>query len=305
MTENANDLNYEEITNKINTFKQNLSQVQSIIDSHKEKLSLTFFNEGKVNTNINDLIKMEKDIKNSIAHMEDIKRFKLKTDPNIFNNNPLDPVSSIGKICSVYFELEKVWSMAMINTVNVEDKSAEITWLGYKTKDTVPWNYIKIQESINPNDLEVGTFCDAIYYEDGKWYQSVVEMVSEYGVHIKYKKYDNVEVLSFDSIRITPEQKILNQKRKESAQEKIKNPEQSELTFKLPEYLKVTPLDNEQQRLIKKKRAKSLKQSHKQKIIEKVSKEKQEEWINFKQNSKIKAGGYMPMKKIEKKPENR
>jgi len=55
------------------------------------------------------------------------------------------------------------------------------------------------------------------------------------------------------------------------------------LDFKLPDHLKVTPADNEQQRLIKRKRAKSLKNTHKQKAIEKISKEKQDDWINFSQ----------------------
>src|SRR5690606_35241801 len=113
--------------------------------------------------------------------------------------------------------------------------------------------------------------------EDGKWYNSTIEAISEHGVHVKYNKYDDIEVITFDSIRITPDQKLANQKRKETI--KPINIEEDE--FKLPDYLKITPADNEAQRLSKKKRAKSIKQKHKQKIIEKISKEKQDQWLTF------------------------
>ena len=94
--------------------------------------------------------------------------------------------------------------------------------------------------------------------------------------------------MSFDSIRITPEQKLVYQKKKENLKHKST---EDDMEFKLPDYLKITPADNEMQRLSKKKRAKALKNSHKQKIIEKMNKEKQDEWINFSSKNKKKGFG--------------
>lgn len=139
------------------------------------------------------------------------------------------------------------------------------------------------------DDLEVGMYCDAIYYGDGLWYTSIIEMISQHGLHVKYKQFEESEVVSFDSIRITPEQKIQNDKRKEFLKKK-REPE-DELEFKIPDNLKISPADSETQRLTKKKKLKALKNLHKQKIIEKNSKEKQDKWLSFCQkNSKEKIG---------------
>ena len=74
------------------------------------------------------------------------------------------------------------------------------------------------------------------------------------------------------------------------------------MEFKIPDYLKVTPADNEAQRLSKRKRVKSMKNNHKIKVLEKFSKEKQDDWLNFSQ--KVNKGGKgigSSLNKIEKK----
>lgn len=268
----SDDISIEETEKKIIEYRSNLSQVESILD--REKLSNS--------TKLTDLIKLQKDLKSAIEFYEDIRKFKLQTSTEIFNNIPLTAENN-GRICTAYFDQEKNWFMAMINSVDEKEQTAEVTWLGYKEKQTIPFHLIKIQEALKPQDLEIGMQCEAIYYEDGKWYESTIENISEHGIHVKYNKYEDTEVVSLDSIRITPEQKLANQKKKET-QAKSKQTE-DDLEFKLPEYLKITPADNEQQRLSKKKRAKSIKNKHTQKIIEIVSKEKQDNWLSFAQKA--------------------
>lgn len=294
----SGDMTIPEIESKISLYKNNLSEIENILDREKEK-SLNILNPGNL-SRINELTKVQKDLKNAINFHEELRKFLIENDPELFNNSPLDSTMN-GKICSAFYDIESQWYLAMINEVNCEDKSAEITWLGYKEKCSLPWSHIKVQPSIKKESLEVGMFCDAIYYEDGKWYQASIEMISEHGVHVKYKKYEDVEVVSFDSIRITPQQNLLNQKRKEESQQNKKD-EEINLEFKLPEHLKITPADNEVQRLSKRKKVKSLKNTHKQKVMDIISKEKQDNWLNFYQNvNKTKNFGVAPMKKIDKK----
>jgi len=293
------DLTFEEIDQKITEYKQNLLQIETILDREKEKS--TQLQSGNVSLNrINDLLNLKKDLIQAINFQEDLKKFKFQTDPNIFNSSPLIQNLHQGKICQAFYEAEFKWYMAMINLINQTDQTAEITWLGFKEKTTLPWAYIKVQDSLKPEDLEVGMNCEAIYYEDGKWYLAAIEKISELGVHVKYKKYEDIEVVSFDSIRITPEQKLANIKRKE--QEHLKQnskDEAKELEFKIPDYLKISPADNEAQRLSKRKRVKSMKNTHKQKVLEKISKDKQDEWINFSQKTNKIKGYAMPIHKKE------
>ncbi len=276
----SEDLSIEEIEKKIIEYKNNLSQVEAILEREKES--------KKLDTNkLDDLIKLQKDLKAAITHMEESRKFKIATSSTSFNNNPIF-LEDVGKICNAFYESENKWYTAMINQVFIHDLTSEITWLGYKEKETLPFKYIKINEPLKKEELEVGMLCEAIYYEDGKWYNANIQMISDHGVHVKYNKYDDIEVVSFDSIRITPEQKLVYQKKKENLKHKST---EDDMEFKLPDYLKITPADNEMQRLSKKKRAKALKNSHKQKIIEKMNKEKQDEWINFSSKNKKKGFG--------------
>jgi len=279
-TKKSEDLSIEEIEKKITEFKTNLSQVEAILEREKESKKLD-------STRLDDLIKLQKDLKAAILFQEETRKFKISTSSTSFNNNPLFQEDA-GKICNAYYESENSWSTAMINQINLQDLTAEITWLGYKEKETLPFKFIKINEALKKEELEVGMMCEAIYYEDGKWYNGTIEMISEHGVHIKYSKYNDIEVVSFDSIRITPEQKLIYIKKKENQKNK---PVDDDLEFKVPEYLKITPADNEMQRLSKKKRVKAMKNTHKQKLIEKVNKEKQDEWINFSSKNKKKGFG--------------
>lgn len=277
----SEDLSLEEIEKKIVEFKNNLSQVEAILEREKES--------KKLDTNrLDDLIKLQKDLKAAIMFQEETRKFKIATSSTSFNNNPIF-LEDVGRICNAFYESENKWYTAMINQVYLHDLTAEITWLGYKEKEVLPFKYIKINEPLKKEELEVGMLCEAIYYEDGKWYNATIQMISDHGVHVKYNKYDDIEVVSFDSIRITPEQKLLFQKKKENLKNKAGT--EDDMEFKLPEYLKITPADNEMQRLSKKKRAKALKNSHKQKIIEKINKEKQDEWINFSSKNKKKGFG--------------
>jgi hypothetical protein len=291
-----------EIWNKLQEYKQSLSQIESLIERENEKSHLPSIDNSKKQDRLNNLFKLQKDLKDTILFQEDLYRFRYKICDYIFNDQILSK-QEVGKICYAYFEGEGKWFTAMINEINLEQGSAEITWLGYKEKCQVPFKYIKVNEPVLSSELSIGMQVEAIYFEDGMWYNSTVEMISEHGVHVKYNKYNDVEVVSFDSIRITPEQRLENNKKKElELQKNLKKDKNEDLTFKFPEHLRVTSADDEQQRLLKRKRVKGLKNQHKQKVIEKISKEKQDSWMEFNQKAnKNKAlGSINPIKKKDK-----
>lgn len=304
MNKQKNEFTFEEIEQKLTEYKDNLLQIETLLEREKEK-SIQLQSGNFPLNRISDLLNLKKDLIIAINFQEDLKKFKYQNDPNIFNTQVLLPFH-IGKICQAYFESEARWYLAMLNQINQNDQTAEITWLGFKDKSTLPWPYIKVQDTLKPEELEVGINCEAVYYEDGNWYPAVIDKISEHGVHVKYKKYEDIEVVSFDSVRVTPEQKLANLKKKEQdGSKKREKDEDKETEFKIPDYLKISPADNDAQRLSKRKRVKSMKNNHKQKVLEKISKEKQEEWINFSQKVNKGKGYGMPTHKIEKKEINK
>ena len=107
-------------------------------------------------------------------------------------------------------------------------------------------------------------------------------------------------------MRITPEQKITNWKNKEEEKKKKKEEGDKERSkFEIPNELRITPADNEETRLLKRKRVKQLKNKVKQREIEKITQAKQRNWLNFNKtlngNKKNKAlNGFTPLKIIHK-----
>jgi hypothetical protein len=265
------NISLEEIEKKLNEYKSNLNQVETLLDREKQTNP----------TKLNEAMKLNKELRSVIQYYEDLKKFKIQTSSFLLNTIPLTAADN-GRICAAFYEDEKKWFNAIINQVDEKEQTAEITWLGYKTKETLPSKNIKVQEMMKQDELEPGIQCEAIYYEDGKWYNATIEQISEHGVHIKYLKYEDLEVVSFDSIRITPDQKQANLKRKELLS---KAPDAEDEEFKIPDYLKITPADSEAVRLSKRKRVKSIKNKHKQEVLEKISKEKQDGWLNFAQKA--------------------
>ena len=50
--------------------------------------------------------------------------------------------------------------------------------------------------------FEEGVYCDAIYAGgDGNFYPCIIEKVDEKGFHVKFKKYNNREVLPMTYLR--------------------------------------------------------------------------------------------------------
>lgn len=276
------EMKIEEIQTAIEEYKKNLIEVDSIIEIEKQKTDP--IKNISTSGNLNDLLNLKSELKKAITYHEEVLKFKLNSENINFNDQPLHK-SDVGRICLAFYDEDQKWYTAMINEIDEETKKGEVTWLGFKEKTQLPYSHIKVQEKINPEEIETGYMCEAIYYEDGKWYPAVIETKSEHGVHVRYTKYEEVEIVSYDSIRFTPEQRQANLNKK-------KNPKQEvdiNAPFKLPDHLKMNPNDNEQQRLLKRKRVKQLKQNHKQKVIEIISKEKQEQWQNF--NSKLNKSG--------------
>ena len=106
-------------------------------------------------------MKINKELRYTIQYYEDLKKFKIQTSPLVFNNIALT-ISDNGRLCTAFFEDEKKWYTAIINQVDVKEQTAEITWLGYKTKEILPAKNIKVHEIMKVDDLEPGMQCEAI-----------------------------------------------------------------------------------------------------------------------------------------------
>ena len=198
---NIEDVTLEELEKKLNEYKTNLSQVETIIESEKST------NPG---AKLDEIYKLQKDLKQAIVYQEDVIKFKIQTS-NMKVNDEIKLTKEVnGRTCQAFYESENKWYTAVINELNEENQTAEITYLGFTNKETLPTKFIKLFELFDSDDLEIGMQCDAIYFGDGFWYPCSIEAISEHGIHVKYKQSNETEVVPLDALRITPEQKIIS-----------------------------------------------------------------------------------------------
>jgi len=64
-------------------------------------------------------------------------------------------------------------------------------FIGMKEKVTVSSIFVKLLPQYSQSLFQIGTFCEAIYGEDGNFYPCVIEKIEGEEYHVKFKKYNN------------------------------------------------------------------------------------------------------------------
>ena len=102
--------------------------------------------------------------------------------------------------------------------------------------------------------FQPGTNCEGLYPEDGKYYACTIEKITEAGYYVKFKKYNNKEVLSLFYLR---------ESRANLLGKRGEDDFEGQTEFKVPENLRTLPNDSMEERNRKKKKIKHLKQKFK------------------------------------------
>ena len=264
--------------------KQQIRQVETVLEKEGKA-------EQKNDKRISDYTKLQAELFQKRETLERALESLKKTEEareEIFqlSSDPLS-VQDTNKICAGLYEDDHKWYAARILSVNEEKQTAEILWLSFKDKETLPAKHIKLQKVPEPSELSGGTYCEAIYIEDGRWYPCTVDRVVEDGYQVKFKKYGTQAVVPREYMRTTKDGKP------------IKRPFEEMTTFKTPEHLKIRQTDTPEQKKQKKKKIKAIKQHLKIKSADKEAKERQEGWLQFNSSAAKNKKGYYAVKKGE------
>jgi hypothetical protein len=130
------------------------------------------------------------------------------------------------------------WFNIEILNVDVETQICEAFFIGIKEKVELSSIFVKLLPTFAPAIFPPGTYCEAIYSEDGNFYACVIEKVEGDEFHIRFKKYN--KRLLFIILR---EVKTINYLRESKNADYNKKMQFENLdTFKVPDYLKILPV---------------------------------------------------------------
>ena len=216
-----------------------------------------------------ELNKVRASLLTAISYEEDVIKFTQNSDEYYFSPELLT-TKCIDRLCRCYFPHENRWHNSKIESVDIENQEAEVTCIGFTDRIKLHGCFIKLIPAPDPINFQVGTQCEAIYSGDGKYYPCTIEKIADGGYHVKFRKYNNKEIVSLYHLKevVTRDEAL---------------PDVSDMKeFKMPDHLKILPNDSEIQRKKKKKKQKALKQSFKNQQIERASTQKQNQWSDFK-----------------------
>jgi len=149
---------------------------------------------------INTLHKLRQDLIEAMTYEAGSIKSLQNNEEFFFSVEVLLP-EHVDRLCKTYFEADNRWYHAKIESVDSELQEAEVSYIGFKNSYKVHAMFVKLIPKPNIEALEAGSYCEAIYSGDGHYYPCIVEKISEEGYHVKFKKYNNRELLSIYHLR--------------------------------------------------------------------------------------------------------
>lgn len=261
------EFDLKEVERKLQEYKDNKEKVELAIRKNAEK---TQDEESRLSRD-KDLNKLLGDIDKAIKIQQDLLSVSCSKIETFFSSVKLKS-EDIGKKCNLYYEKDQKWYPGEINSVNISNQSAEVTFLGFSEKHLLPASYIQILIPPKIQDLREGMDIEALL-EDGKWHYGSIQAIDQNNIEIKLARWGHKTVVQPDSIRIVKEDK------KPLIEKEI---------FSIPEKLKILPNDPENVRLKKKKKIKALKSAWRMNQTEKETKLYTSSWKNFQKTGAVK-----------------
>ena len=169
------------------------------------------------------------------------------------------------------------WYPAVITAV--AGGAYTVVYIGFGNTEVVDADGIRpliCDDPLDPAQVVVGAELVGRYSGDGKYYDVIVEAVTDFGYKVSFTEYGNSEELPLEYLRVRSQTGQLPDANEGLVRE-------ADGTYRIPEHLKVLPSDSEQDRLRKRRRVKALKQKLKQSEQDAARDQSKNSWQAFQQ----------------------
>jgi len=265
----------EELLTKLDTYREQLAQVEEALEQQPDEPSL---------------VKLKNDLTEVIVLTEDLVKYQAAAPEEavppgagtpIQTTQPQRPASKsvhtalIGRTCEAFYEQK--WYNAEIKSVRRDDRGIErctCNFIGIQNQREYKVTDVKMLRPPHPAQCQPGTRCQAIFPEDGLWYDCVIMEQTEKGYKISFTEYGTKAEVRFDQIRLSSSGKVEVKKRtiKEVA---------TPAGYKIPESLVIQKTDTEEVIETKKRKIQAIKKQQRTDKIEEDHSRKQTSWQKF------------------------
>jgi hypothetical protein len=176
------EFDFKLIQSKLEEYKANYAKVEAALKQNQEKIQDDLVKSQREK----DLQSLLQDIQKGINYHSDLLKTSKSQMENFFSSLKLKP-SDCGKKCNVYYEKDQKWYPGEINSVNLSDQTANITFLGFSEGYQVPASFVSILIPPKKSDLKEGLDIEALL-SDGKWYFGSIEKLEEFTVTVRLSR---------------------------------------------------------------------------------------------------------------------
>mmetsp|Transcript_2281 Transcript_2281/g.6484 ORF Transcript_2281/g.6484 Transcript_2281/m.6484 type:complete len:320 (+) Transcript_2281:921-1880(+) len=277
-----------ELAEKLRTYGEQLAQVEQLLAADPQ-------NE--------QFLKLRQDLQEVTKLTEDLLKYKhneageqaaagADADADAAGDGEaidIDPFQ-VGMRCEGRFDDK--WYPAVITAV--AGGSYTVVFIGFGNTEVLDSDGIRpliCENPLDPAKIAVGYECVGRFSGDGKYYDVVVEAVTDFGYKVNFIEYGNSEELPLEYLRQRDAAGNVP-----DANELVR---EADGTYRIPEHLKVQPTDSEQERLRKRRRVKALKQKMKQAEQDAARDQSKNSWLAF-QNKGAKRKVHGSLKNMRK-----
>ena len=214
-----------------------------------------------------ELLAVVEQLQNALTLVKKSNPARVLSKPVTRNENPM-----IGKTCEVPHDGE--WLTARI--ISLAGENVRVQFLAQPLTKEYPLGSVKVLQPIDPRLCTTGAKLQAIWPQDGHWYDCEVSAAKPDGYLVIFEGYkDKIEVRA-DHLR---KRQII----------KTNEPKQEYVTpagYRIPEALKITDKDSDKMKEEKKRKIHHIKQQQRLEKQDEEATDRQNAWKAF--NKKIK-----------------
>jgi hypothetical protein len=263
----------EELLTKLDTYREQLAQVEEALETQPDEPSLS-----KLKNDLQEVIALTEDlVKYQAAAPEEREQVPEPVQQQVPQQRQSSSHKSvhtalIGRTCECFYENK--WYNAEIVSVRRDERGIErcsVEFIGYQNQREYKINDIRMLKPPHPATCQPGIKCQAVFSEDGLWYECIITEQTEKGYKVTFTEGGKEEV-KFDQVRVGS--KIPEKKR---TIREVTTP----AGYKIPESLQVTSADSEDLQEAKKRKIHAIKSSQRTDKVEKDALKKQAGWQKF------------------------
>eukprot|EP00440_Ansanella_granifera_P029491 gb/GFBE01032032.1/.p1 GENE.gb/GFBE01032032.1/~~gb/GFBE01032032.1/.p1 ORF type:complete len:336 (+),score=108.18 gb/GFBE01032032.1/:1-1008(+) len=268
----------EELLTKLDTYREQLAQVEEALEQQPDEPSLV-----KLKNDLTEVIVLTEDlVKYQAAAPTEAEQAAAESGrqsaaPAQHSRSSVKSVHTalVGRTCEAFFEQK--WYNGEIKSVRRDERGQErcmVEFIGFSNQREFKVTDVRLLRPPHPAQCQPGTRCQAIFPEDGLWYDCVITEQTEKGYKITFVDYGAKSEVKFDQIRLQSSGKVGQQKR---TVKEITTP----AGYKIPESMAIQKTDTEEVIEAKKRKITAIKKQQRADKLEEEHTKQQSSWQKF------------------------